>query len=113
LEQTVEAAVPEIAAGSSAAFAVEVDGEERLVVASELADRRPLAPEAVEAIARAIRRALAREHGIQAFEVVLLRPGGLAKTTSGKVRGRAGRGVWGGGGGGGVGTSRRRGVAAE
>ncbi|MFD0385145.1 AMP-binding protein [Streptomyces stramineus] len=67
-----------------AAFSVEDDGEERLVLCCELNSYRP-APD-LPAIAETVRAALARRHGIALHTLVVLRRGGIAKTTSGKVR---------------------------
>ena len=86
VELTVENAHPAVRSGCAAAFAVDRDGEERLVVACEL-DRRLLAE--AEAAAAAIRQAIAAEHEVQVAEIALLRPGGVPKTSSGKVRRRA------------------------
>jgi len=89
VEHTVERSAPELAPGSGAAFSVEMEGEERLVVAQELRPRtRPagLDPETIERLAAAVRRSVAEEHEAQVHEVVLLAPGALPKTSSGKVR---------------------------
>jgi acyl-CoA synthetase (AMP-forming)/AMP-acid ligase II len=40
----------------------------------------------VEAVTRAIRRAVAEEHDVRVHTVVLLRAGRIPKTTSGKVQ---------------------------
>lgn len=69
--------------GHGAAFTVECDGEEQLVVVQELKFRAR--PDAAE-VSRAVRRAVADEHGLQASAIVLLKPGGLSKTSSGKVQ---------------------------
>jgi len=91
VEHTVERSALELAPGGGAAFSVEVEGEERLVVAQELRPRaRPeaLAPETIDRLAAAVRRAVAEEHEAQVHEVVLLAPGTLPKTSSGKVQRR-------------------------
>ncbi len=69
--------------GGLGAFAVDVAGEERLVVVAE-AER--WAARQVEVVAEAVRRAVAEEHEISVYEVLLLLPGGLPKTSSGKVQ---------------------------
>jgi amino acid adenylation domain-containing protein len=84
LEATASASHPALAPGGAAAFAVDVDGEERLVVVAEVrreerkADPRP--------ILDALRRALADEHEVALHAAVLIRPLSLPKTSSGKVR---------------------------
>ncbi|HSK77309.1 MAG TPA: fatty acyl-AMP ligase, partial [Thermoanaerobaculia bacterium] len=66
LELTAERAHPGLRSGSGAAFSVDVDGEERLVLVYEV-ERRPGA--APEEIAGAVRRAIAEEHEAQVFHV--------------------------------------------
>ncbi len=83
LELTAEASHPGLRPGSSAAFAVEVEGEERAVVVCEL-DRR--AEEWGSGAADAVRRAVAEEHEVGVHAVVLIRAGTLPKTSSGKVQ---------------------------
>ena len=61
-------------AGCGAAFSVEVQGEERLVVAQEL-DRRKARKAPKAEIIRTIRSAVAENHELQAYAVVLLMPG--------------------------------------
>jgi amino acid adenylation domain-containing protein len=91
VELTAEGAHPDLRPGGGAAFAVEMGGEERLVVVHEV-ERRRRAPEAlegnVEEIAEALRRAVAAEHEVQVHDVVLIRQGSLPKTSSGKVQRR-------------------------
>jgi non-ribosomal peptide synthetase component F/acyl carrier protein len=93
IERTVEESHPGLRAGCGAAFSVELDGEERLVVVQEVereAERSAArAPGAFEAVAEAVRRAVAEEHEAALHAVVLLRAGGIPKTSSGKIRRRA------------------------
>ncbi len=91
VEFTAQRSHPSLVAGGGAAFAVEADGEERLVVVQEV-DRRGLAnPHAVIA---AIRERLSREHELSAGAVALVKPGAVPKTTSGKVQRSACRQMW-------------------
>ena len=87
IERTVERCDPELRLGEGAAFAVEADGEERLVVVQEAA--RGSRQEALAATVEAIRRSVAEEHEIQAYAVVLLRAGSILKTSSGKIQRQA------------------------
>ncbi|WP_437759618.1 non-ribosomal peptide synthase/polyketide synthase [Sorangium sp. So ce1389] len=87
IELTAEQSHPALRPGSSAAFAVEVEGEERLVVVAELERPRPDAD--LEGVIAAVRRAVAEEHELQAHAVVLVRRGEVPKTSSGKVQRRA------------------------
>ncbi|HEY3567912.1 MAG TPA: fatty acyl-AMP ligase, partial [Thermoanaerobaculia bacterium] len=84
IELTAERAHPALRAGSGAAFSVEVDGEERLVVVQEV-DRHT---KDLAEIAEAVRRAVAEEHEALVHEVVLVSQGGVPKTTSGKIQRR-------------------------
>jgi acyl-CoA synthetase (AMP-forming)/AMP-acid ligase II len=77
----------------AAAFSVEEDGEERLVLAAELDRRyrpRPGQTERTAALYKevigAIRRAIAQEHHLQASAILLVKAGSLPKTTSGKIQ---------------------------
>ncbi|HEY2738959.1 MAG TPA: AMP-binding protein, partial [Thermoanaerobaculia bacterium] len=108
LELTAERAHPALLPGGAAAFAVDTGTEERLILALEIVRDRsvpvrarregggqPLAEEvAAEEIAAEVRRALAAEHEVSVHEVVLLAPGTLPRTSSGKVRRGACRAAW-------------------
>jgi amino acid adenylation domain-containing protein len=83
LELTAEETEPELKAHSTAAFAVTRDDQELLVIVSEMS--RPGKAQFTE-IADAIRRAISETHEITVSEVVLVGPGGVPKTSSGKIR---------------------------
>jgi acyl-CoA synthetase (AMP-forming)/AMP-acid ligase II len=85
IEQSAQSSHPAVRAGSCAAFSVEQDGEERLVVAQEidLAYRKAVDRDDV---VKQIRRAIADAHLLRAHAVVLLMPRSLPKTSSGKVQ---------------------------
>ncbi len=83
LELTAGQAHPALRAGGGAAFSVDVDAEERLVVVHEL--RRGVEPDFDE-VSDAVRRALSEEHEVHAHELVLISAGRLPKTSSGKVQ---------------------------
>jgi acyl-CoA synthetase (AMP-forming)/AMP-acid ligase II len=85
LEWTAERNHPDLQPGCGAAFAVEENGQERLVLAFEAVPRRQ--PD-VAAVAEAVRRAVADEHEADLHAFALLRPGGIPRTSSGKVRRR-------------------------
>ena len=91
LELTAERSHAALRAGSSAAFSVDVDGEERLVLVLEGRRDARLGkdPKALEAVIEAVRRALAEEHEVAVHAVVLIRTGTLLKTSSGKIQRRA------------------------
>jgi acyl transferase domain-containing protein/acyl-CoA synthetase (AMP-forming)/AMP-acid ligase II/thioesterase domain-containing protein/acyl carrier protein len=89
LERTAENAHPALLSGGAAAFSVEAGGEERLVLACEV-DRRQRDVDADEAAA-AVRWAIAENHELAPYAVVLVRTGGLPRTSSGKLRRAASR----------------------
>jgi amino acid adenylation domain-containing protein/non-ribosomal peptide synthase protein (TIGR01720 family) len=86
IEFAVERSHPALASGSSAAFSVEMDDEERLVVVNEVSRGSGLD---VEQVAGAIRRVVAEEFQVQVRDVVLVRTATIPKTTSGKIQRRA------------------------
>lgn len=95
VEETVARAHPALLGGASAAFTAPA-GERIIVVAEvERSSRRSL-PHAE--IVDAVREAVARDHELSVQDVGLLRPGGLPKTTSGKVQRRRIAELWAGGG---------------
>lgn len=91
IELTAERSSPLLRRGCAAAFTTvgahqEWADQERLVVAHEIT--RQAGQVNVGEVARAIRAAVAAEHEIQVHTVVLLPPGGIPKTSSGKVQRR-------------------------
>lgn len=86
LELTVERSHSSLRLGSSAAFSVEAENEERLVMVQELEFR---AKPNIEEVIAAIRQAVAEEHEVQVSAVVLIKPGTIPKTSSGKIQRRA------------------------
>jgi amino acid adenylation domain-containing protein len=88
IERTAECSHSGLRSGSGAAFAVEVGNEERLVVVQEVEFR---SKPNVEEVTAAIRQAVAEEHEIQVYAVVLIKGGSIPKTSSGKIQRRATR----------------------
>jgi len=84
IEWTVERSHSALRPNGGAAFAVEHSGAERLVVVQEV-ERQALKSSHQEIVA-AIRRAVAEEHDVTVFDLQLLRPGGVPKTSSGKTQ---------------------------
>jgi amino acid adenylation domain-containing protein len=89
VEWTVERSHPAVRAGGGAAFSVDADGEERLVVVQEVGLRGEAGLDEVAAVAETIRRAVAEEHEVRLWALVLVKPGEVPKTTSGKLQRRA------------------------
>ena len=109
IELTVEQSHAAVRPGCCVAFSVDVADEERLIIAAEVERRyRPQrhqlngeardnsnpsnqngqSPAELDAVGRAIRRAVAEEHDVRVHAVVLLKAGSIAKTPSGKVQRR-------------------------
>jgi len=86
IELTVERSHPALQVGSGAAFSVDAsEGRgERLVVVQELARQARNAD--VGEVARAVRQAVAEQHELQVSAVVLLKPGHIPRTSSGKIQ---------------------------
>lgn len=84
LELDAETAFPALRPGCAAAFSIDDDGTERIVLCAELRSYKP-GFQAAEA-ARVIAEDLRRRHGVELERLVVLRRGGVPKTTSGKLR---------------------------
>ncbi|WAK02503.1 amino acid adenylation domain-containing protein [Methylobacter sp. YRD-M1] len=85
IECAAELAADCLTPGCSAAFDVEGDDGEKLVLLAEL-KRSHLGQPDYKAAFAAIRRCLADECGIQADTIMLLKPGTILRTASGKTR---------------------------
>jgi acyl-CoA synthetase (AMP-forming)/AMP-acid ligase II len=85
LEQTVQSCHQALKIDAGAAFAVDVAGEEKVVVVQEV-ERTYLRKINHCEIVENIRRALTVHNGVQVHEVVLIKPGSLPKTSSGKIQ---------------------------
>lgn len=83
IEATARRAHPAISSSVAAAFAVDVAGEERLVLVVE-AGRQGL--EDAGAVAAAVREAIAAEHEVQLFAFGVVAKGAIPRTSSGKVQ---------------------------
>jgi acyl-CoA synthetase (AMP-forming)/AMP-acid ligase II len=84
IELTVEKAHPGLQLAGGAAFSILVDGEEQLVIVQEVS--RTSRNANLDEMIRAIRRAVAEGHDLQAYAVVLIRPMSIPKTSSGKIQ---------------------------
>ncbi|HEX7842089.1 MAG TPA: fatty acyl-AMP ligase [Kofleriaceae bacterium] len=95
IELTVEQSHPAFRAGCSAAFSIDVDGAERLVVVAEadphwnIAGADAAVADPKTPLDRAARRAVAIDHDLDLHRLLLLRPASIPKTTSGKIRRQA------------------------
>ena len=87
IEQTVQQCHPGLKPNSGAAFSVEVAGKPRLVVAQEI-ERTYRKSLVIEQVVEAIRWQVFQQHFIDIYGIVLLSPGRMPKTSSGKVKRR-------------------------
>ena len=88
IELTVEQSHPALRGGCSAAFSVDVKGQERLVVACEV-ERTSLRKLAVDAVGKSIYQAVIEQHELEVYAILLLKTGSIPKTSSGKIQRRA------------------------
>lgn len=83
LELAVEQSHEALRAGGAAAFSLDVEGEERLVVVQEL-EARPRAD--LPSVIELIRQTLAEEFEVQPYAILLVKAGSVPKTSSGKIQ---------------------------
>jgi 8-amino-7-oxononanoate synthase/acyl carrier protein len=83
IERTVEQSHPGIRANCGAAFSVEMEGRQQLVITQEIGRSQMREPESVF---DAIRRDVSRVHELQPDVILLVKPGGVPKTSSGKIQ---------------------------
>jgi fatty acid CoA ligase FadD32 len=85
IETTVQETHPAIRRDRLAVFAVERDGQEGPVVVAEHAAHVVPHEGLTDEIERQVRAAVSRRHGLRLLDFVLVRPGTVARTSSGKV----------------------------
>lgn len=101
IEKTVEETSSWIRPSCVASFSVEIQGEEKLIVLAEV-DRRYWSSNrssaksngnsasakiiGVRELTQLIRREISKNHDLQAYTTLLLKPGSLPKTSSGKIQ---------------------------
>ncbi len=85
IEETVENAHPAVRPHHVAAFAVSTAAGEQLVVVAEHGRDRTVDGATAGEVTQAVRSAVAARHGIAVRDVVLVPPGSVPQTTSGKV----------------------------
>ncbi|MBP2658534.1 MAG: Long-chain-fatty-acid--CoA ligase [Firmicutes bacterium] len=101
IELTVDQCHEAIRPGCCAAFSIDIDGEERLGIVAEIerqyrprvnknqvdGDRRENGPNKIlEEIYTAIKKSVFSNHELQIHEILLLKPGSVPKTSSGKIQ---------------------------
>jgi acyl-CoA synthetase (AMP-forming)/AMP-acid ligase II len=94
IEHTVQSCHPALRRHGGAAFSVlDVHDAERLVIVQEV-ERTHRNRVAGDAIIGRIREAIVSQHDIAPYDIALLRPGSLPKTTSGKIQRALSRQLW-------------------
>jgi len=88
IERTVQESHPRLRLDCGAAFTVEADGRELLVVVQEVERHKQ---SEFRPVFTAIRRAVAAEHELGVDVIVLIKAGSVPKTSSGKIQRHAGR----------------------
>jgi len=84
IEETVASSHPALEPDMGAAFSVDIAGEERLVITHELSREQRRSD--TDQVIAAIRAAIAEEHELRVYAVLLLAPFSIPRTSSGKIR---------------------------
>ncbi|MEM9923435.1 MAG: fatty acyl-AMP ligase [Cyanobacteria bacterium P01_D01_bin.50] len=85
IELTVEQTHQSLRPSCGAAFVIDNKAQERLVIVQEV-ERSYLRRLDIDEVVRHIRRGVASEHELQVYDVALLKPGAIPKTSSGKIQ---------------------------
>ena len=85
VELTVEQSHPVLRPGSGAAFTVDIDTQEQLVIVQEV-HRHGLRSLNVPEVVQAIRQAVTEHHDLRVHAILLLKTGSIPKTSSGKIQ---------------------------
>ncbi|HEY9809674.1 MAG TPA: AMP-binding protein [Halomicronema sp.] len=88
IEWIVEKSHPALRSAAGAAFSVEIDGTEQIVIVQEIERSAGKTLNSVEVIT-SIRKAIAEELELPVYGVVLLKRGTIPKTSSGKIQRQA------------------------
>lgn len=85
IELTVQNSHPALRLNCGAAFTVEQKGQQRLVVVQEV-ERTSLRRLDIKEVVGNITEAVIDHHGLQVYATVLIKPGSIPKTSSGKIQ---------------------------
>ena len=85
IELTVERSHAALRPGCGAAFSVEINGAERLVIVCEV-ERSYLKKLDAKEVVGNIRQSVAAQHDLQVYVAILVKTGSIPKTSSGKIR---------------------------
>ena len=87
VEKTVQDSHPALRPNCGAAFSLDVDTTERLVIVQEV-ERRYLRNLNIEEIVEAICKSVGQAHEVEVYAIALLKTGSIPKTSSGKIQRR-------------------------
>ena len=93
IEHSLQASSADLILDSGAVFAIEIDGTERVVALQEVKQSAIKTINAAE-LMETIKQAVIKHHELKVDAVMLLRPGRIFKTSSGKIRRSACREAW-------------------
>jgi acyl-CoA synthetase (AMP-forming)/AMP-acid ligase II len=85
IELTVQKSHPALRSHCGAAFTIEQKGQQRLVVIQEV-ERTYLRRLDIQEVVGNITEAVVDHHGLQVYATVLIKPGSIPKTSSGKIQ---------------------------
>ena len=85
IEHVLESCHLALKAGASAAFSIEHEGNEQLVVVCEV-KRTYLRQLDIKSVSREIRQVIAAAYDLQTYATFLVKPGSIPKTSSGKIQ---------------------------
>jgi len=82
----IEATIREITGGRVAAIAVDDDSSESLVTIVEVKPASDETDSRLNSVSREVKSAIWKEHNLRVGDLVLVSPGSIPVTTSGKIR---------------------------
>ena len=85
IEYSVQQSHQALRLDCGAAFTIEIDNQEKLVIVQEV-ERTYLAQLNVNEVFSAIREAVALHHALQVYAIALIKPASIPKTSSGKIQ---------------------------
>ena len=85
IERSIQNAHQDLTKNAGAAFSIEVNGQEKLVVAQEI-KRTSLKSFNPQEIFSTIRKTISEIHELAIHDILLLTPGRIPKTSSGKIQ---------------------------